>query len=1106
MTRSKKKLQKLVTVSLLGLTLTSTGLASINQGKIANAAETTPVTVDSQMLKVTNFTLDKSCYQPNQKASFKLTIANPLSNTAQWGTYEVTYYSPVSGVHSLTSGKWKVAENGTEDIDCSFNVPVKQGGYILNVTFYTDTHKPIATFNNGLDVDSNWLLHPRYAALTNFSEKSQNKSDNLSLDINTLTQKYHMNSAMFYDAYFRPQNPIPADMDSFTDWHNDVISKNLLKEGINDLHNNNSKVMLYNMCNAVSGFPGNPHAALDDGSWSVIDKDGKKYLVGKDGLFYPNSDIMVNSVMGDNRDTQVQWYTDPANPHWQNYIIPRMNNTLNYMDFDGWQGDTPGKIVGTTYDNRGTDKTIDDSEFYYYFVDAAKKQMSPDKEFGINAVNAAGQHNIATKSKKEDFDYTELWSSSFPNYYDLAKVIEQNWQDDDKPLITPVYFMSGWREKDEGSMPKHYNDNAVRQMTATIMANGGSPMILADNGYLLDNEYYNWERMQRNDDGSPKSISMDDALGNANNGYLRHYFDFQTSYEDLLQDPTLQLKDNYIQIWDGGAVNKGNWVNRNDAEANTVYAFSKTNHKIDTLNLVNLMGTTNKWQVDNADDNNNHNVKPQTNLAVKYYPTTDNIKHVYLSSPDDPYDSTRVELPFTSHKDDSGHTYLEFTIPKLDVWDLVYMTPDDSANSSSTTSSSSSNSASHSSTDSSTAASNKPATTTDSNNHTETKPAASSNKPAETDKPSSDSKPATNATVTKPDNSAKTSEATKPVTATSTAKPQDKPTTVTSNSSATTGTSDKSETKPAKSDSTKSTTANHPAETKPAQLNSSGSKTDQNKNDAGNQKASSSNKSAIKPDDSADKQNDTTNKKSDSSTAKTETNKHNDNIKASSISDKKDEADKSTGKHQAAINKASKSTVKNKESTLSAANKYLSQSSVKAQATSDKSSLTNKRSGQADSISVKSESAVVKSGQSKMNSISPSTTSTSKLDDKDLNSVSATAKNDSSVSNSDQSNVADKETAKQSTDKVKEQSSSSSVAAKVAPAKTAVGDNNGQTNEPGNETSTTETETAQNLPSDSNSDQLAKTNARANQGGLLAVIGTVIGIVAGWFGLKKNND
>lgn len=1063
-----------MTVSLLGLTLTSAGLASINQDKIANAAETAPVTVDSQMLKVTNFTLDKSCYQPNQKASFKLTIANPLSNTAQWGTYEVTYYSPVSGVHSLTSGKWKVAENGTEDINCSFNVPVKQGGYILNVTFYTDTHKPLATFNNGLDVNSNWLLHPRYAALTNFSEKSQNKSDNLSLDINTLTQKYHMNSAMFYDAYYRPQNPIPADMDSFTDWHNDVISKNLLKEGIDDLHNNNSKVMLYNMINAVSGFPGDPHAALDDGSWSVIDKDGKKYLVGKDGLFYPNQDVMVNSVLGDNRDTQIQWYTDPANPHWQNYIIPRMNDTLNYMDFDGWQGDTPGKIVGTTYDNRGTDKTIDDSEFYYYFVDAAKRQMSPDKEFGINAVNAAGQHNIATKSKKEDFDYTELWSSSFSNYYDLAKVIEQNWQDDNKPLITPVYFMSGWREKDENSMPKYYNDNAVRQMTATIMANGGSPMILSDNGYLLDNQYYNWERMQRNDDGSPKSISMDNNLGNPNNGYMRHYYDFQTSYEDLLQDPTLQLKDNYIQIWDGGAVNKGNWVNRNDAEANTVYAFSKTNQKVDTLNLVNLMGSTNKWQVDNADDNNNHNVKPQTNLAVKYYPTTDNIKHVYLSSPDDPYDSTRVELPFTSHKDDSGHTYLEFTVPKLDVWDLVYMTPDDDTTSSSTAASSSS----------------KPATSSDIHSTVSQPAASSSNKPADSNKLSSSSVTATTATSTKPVDSAKPSESsTQPTTATSTAKPQDKPTTVTSTSASTPVASDKPATEPGKSDSTK-------PENKPV---TSVSKADQNKADSSTKKDETSDKKndTSKKDDVSDKKDNSTDKNSvdhqvDKSSVKnnTETHKHDDNIKASSVTDKKDNADKVKGDKV---------------------------QSDKISASSRKSSSTSKRS--ASSVSVKSESSVAKSASSKMSSNSSSTTSTRKLEREDSSSKSVTDSSKmSSVSNSDQSKAADKKAEKSSSiassakadkqvaDKAQEQSSLSSVIATVAPAKIATGDN-GQTASPENTTSTTETETAQNLPSVSNQDQmLAKTNAKAAQGGLIAVIGAVIATIAGWFGLKKKED
>lgn len=378
--------------------------------------------------------------------------------------------------------------------------------------------------------------------------------------------------------------------------------------------------------------------------------------------------------------------------------------------------DTNGQMIGTTYQNRNTNKTINDADFYYYFVQAVEKAFGNQYGFGLNAVNNVGQNSIATKSKPT-IDYTELWPDSFPTYGDIANVIEKNWQNDGKPLVVPAYFMDQWRNNASSgkgdALPKTYNDNAVRQLIATIMANGGSPMVLSDGGYLLDDEYYPWPRLEKG-----KQINMDNNLGNPINGYMRHYWDFDTGYENLLQNPALKSNNNYIQVWNGNGVNQGQCINKNDAESNTVYAFSKSNgSNLDTLNLVNLMGSTNKWQVYNNQDNNSHNIQPQKNLWVKYYPSEQNanIKHVYVSSPDSYYQGKRIELPFKEYTDPSGHKYVEFEVPSLNVWDLVYMTTTDPQNTI---------------VGQTTPSANKPNSSKPTNSTNSNKPNASQNKPA----------------------------------------------------------------------------------------------------------------------------------------------------------------------------------------------------------------------------------------------------------------------------------------------------------------------------------------------------------------------------------------
>ena len=602
----------------------------------------------------TSFTTDKAVYNPGDTVHTSITLKN-TANFNQWGTYKLNVFNPTTQVMTVASGNWKADQGQSQTLNLDWTTPkIDDQGYVMDLQLFTSTGNLLDEFTNAVDVDTDPYKHPRYGALTDFSGGNIAKEKAM---VDSLAKNYHLNMQMLYDCYFEPQDPLPNEA-QWKNWHGDEISKQAIQDIVNQIHQDGGKAFLYDMIGATS------------------DKS-----MPQTGFYDPNTGDWLNANLGNGN---YQYYHNIANADWQKFIIPVVIKQAQTMGFDGWQGDTPGNLNGNSYDQRKDKaRAFNDSDFYHYFASAVMnyiKQNDPKFAFGMNSVNAAGQTAIA-KDSGDTFDYSELWPDAYPTYGDIANVIEQNWQNDGKPLVVPAYLYNQWRDAETNGqshdLPKTYNGNAVRQLIATIMANGGSPMVLADGGYLIDDQYYPWMRMENG-----KQINMSPVLGDPTNGEMKHYFDFDTGYENLLQDPTMKSNNNYIQVWNGGSVNQGQCINKNDAEANTVYAFSKSNGTIDTLNLVNLMGSTNKWQVYNTSDNNSHNVQEQKNLWIKYYPSEQgqNIKHIYVSSPDSYYKGKRIEVPFKEMVDPSGNKYVEFEVPDLQIWDLVYMTTQDPQN------------------------------------------------------------------------------------------------------------------------------------------------------------------------------------------------------------------------------------------------------------------------------------------------------------------------------------------------------------------------------------------------------------------------------------------
>ena len=386
-------------------------------------------------------------------------------------------------------------------------------------------------------------------------------------------------------------------------------------------------------------------------------------------------------------DHKIQSYYNPYSKDWQQYIGSTVRTALDKLGFDGWQGDTIGdqeKVV--SYENRGTTTgAFDVSSGYGEFANAMKRGAMKDKAFGVNAVGGQGQRGL--DKSQVDFQYNEIWpwdwddntapgntNSAHNTYSALSRVVDNTMQQARKSLIASAYMYRNWANSSTAPAHKTFNDNAILLKDASIFSAGGDSLELTDNGRQLFTEYYP-------DSRKDKTITMSDALGNADTGKLRKMYDFVTAYENFLRGGNLQRTKNKVEVWTGNAVGDGqNLAVKNESVPGTIMATTKSGHNgtiddAETINLINFRDVADThWQVDNADEESQKTINEQKDLWVKYYPDDGRTVHdVFVSSPDAKYQSTNQKLDFTSHVDEQGRTYLTFKLPSLEVWDLIYM-------------------------------------------------------------------------------------------------------------------------------------------------------------------------------------------------------------------------------------------------------------------------------------------------------------------------------------------------------------------------------------------------------------------------------------------------
>lgn len=669
-------------------TITSSSDNATEAGR-HSTAQVTPVTgVTEQNLNGDAYLTDpettKAAYsKADGDVNYSVVVSNPTAET-QTLTVNLTLQqaSEIIGQDNVDVRLAAGASVKVSNLTVASEWLTNNTGYLVTISVNDKLGKTLTSKRVGLSVEDDWTVFPRYGIVAG-SPTDQNsilvknlKAYRKELE---LMKSMNINSYFFYDAYSEATNPFPKGVDSFVQkwntWSHTQVDTKAVKELVDQVHKSGAVAMLYNMISADSN-PKNPVLPLAALVYNFYDSFGKK------------GEPMTYTI-GDN-PTQV--YYDPANPDWQKYIAGVMKSAMDRMGFDGWQGDTIGDNRVTDYEHR---HSIDEanshmmSDSYASFINAMKDLIGENYYITINDVNGGNDDKLA--KVRQDVVYNELWTnggSVLPGrmqvaYGDLKARIDMVRNKTGKSLIVGAYMeepgidytVPGGKATNgagkDALAGKPLQTDATLLVDATVAAAGGYHMSIAAlanaNAALnvLQSAYYPTQYLSVAKDAIRK---------------LYNYQQFITAYENLLRGEGVT---NSIQAV--STKNVAGEILSKDAlgvTGNQVWTFAKSGKGFSTVQMINMMGINAGWHneegyADNKTPDAQENLTVRLSLAGKTAQEAAKIANqVYVTSPDDWATSSMKKAQASLETDDNGQPVLVISVPKLTLWNMLYIKED----------------------------------------------------------------------------------------------------------------------------------------------------------------------------------------------------------------------------------------------------------------------------------------------------------------------------------------------------------------------------------------------------------------------------------------------
>lgn len=672
-------------------TITSSSDNATEAGR-HSTAQVTPVTeVTEQNLNGDAYLTDpettKAAYSKSDgDVNYSVVVSNPTAET-QTLTVNLTLQqaSEIVGQDNVDVTLAAGASVKVSNLTVASEWLTNNTGYLVTISVNDKLGKTLTSKRVGLSVEDDWTVFPRYGVVAG-SPTNQNsilvknlKAYRKELE---LMKSMNINSYFFYDAYSEATNPFPEGVDSFVQkwntWSHTQVDTKAVKELVDQVHKSGAVAMLYNMISADSN-PKDPALPLAALVYNFYDSFGKK------------GEPMTYTI-GDN-PTQV--YYDPANPDWQKYIAAVMKSAMDRMGFDGWQGDTIGDNRVTDYEHRHSTDEADShmmSDSYASFINAMKDLIGENYYITINDVNGENDDKLA--KSRQDVVYNELWTnggSVLPGrmqvaYGDLKARIDMVRNKTGKSFIVGAYMeepgidytVPGGKATNgagkDALAGKPLQTDATLLVDATVAAAGGYHMSIAAlanaNAALnvLQSAYYPTQYLSVAKDAIRK---------------LYNYQQFITAYENFLRGEGVTNSTQAVST-----KNAAGEILSKDALGVTgdqVWTFAKSGKGFSTVQMINMMGINAGWHneegyADNKTPDAQENLTVRLSLAGKTAQEAAKIvNQVYVTSPDDWATSSMKKAQASLETDDNGQPVLVISVPKLTLWNMLYIKEDTTA-------------------------------------------------------------------------------------------------------------------------------------------------------------------------------------------------------------------------------------------------------------------------------------------------------------------------------------------------------------------------------------------------------------------------------------------
>jgi dextranase len=501
-------------------------------------------------------------------------------------------------------------------------------GYLVTVQLSGAGNRVLAERQTAIDISSDWKRFPRYGYLAHYNAGEGTDPQSWIADLN----RFHINGLQFYDFQYRHDRPLAGTVAHPASGWKDIAGRSvdatMVRELIDQAHHYNMMAMAYNASySSYDDALARPHDPLPL-KWAIWDTpDGPRTAASAKSLeLHPSGGWSTNRL----------FYMNLNDPGWQQYLFARMHDLFQVYPFDGWHIDTFGEKGGYAFDG----SSVDYISGFLPFIDHASATLH--KRIVFNAVGTLGQERIAHSAA--DFVYSELWEDQETFAGILVTAEQVHYANPRDGFVIAAYVH---KAPETGPVPsaKQFNMPSVLLTDAAIFAAGAAHIELGDGDRMLSKEYF----------PADTRLSVSPALGEA----LRHYYDYLTAYENFLRDDVEPC---------GVEVRIPEEPTNPFAVPNTVWTLAHQHGNVTVLHLINLLGSNDPhWR-----DVMMTRPEPPSlrNLQVQVS-SPETVQSVGWASPD--FDGGQFHsIPFQMRKDGKS-TWLEFTLPKLNYWDTIFI-------------------------------------------------------------------------------------------------------------------------------------------------------------------------------------------------------------------------------------------------------------------------------------------------------------------------------------------------------------------------------------------------------------------------------------------------